>query len=43
MTGTLDRQSLDPHDRDLAALFFATSILLVTLSNYARAPHSLVG
>src|SRR6266850_5314149 len=42
MTGRSTANLLTRTTAILAALFFATSILLVTLSNYARAPRSLV-
>jgi preprotein translocase subunit SecG len=42
MTGRSTANLLTRTTAILAALFFATSILLVTLSNYARAPHSIV-
>src|SRR4051794_32364953 len=42
MTGRSTANLLTRTTAILAALFFATSILLVTLSNYARAPRSIV-
>jgi preprotein translocase subunit SecG len=42
MTGRSTANLLTRTTAILAALFFATSILLVTLSNYARTPRSIV-
>jgi preprotein translocase subunit SecG len=42
MTGRSTANLLTRTTAILAALFFATSILLVTLSNYTRAPRSIV-
>jgi len=42
MTGRSTANLLTRTTAILAALFFATSILLVTLSNYARAPRSII-
>jgi len=42
MTGRSTANLLTRTTAILAALFFATSILLVTISNYARAPRSIV-
>jgi len=42
MTGRSTANLLTRTTAILAALFFATSILLVTLSNYSRAPRSIV-
>jgi preprotein translocase subunit SecG len=42
MTGRSTANLLTRTTAILAVLFFATSILLVMLSNYVRAPHSIV-
>ncbi|MFI4949239.1 MAG: preprotein translocase subunit SecG, partial [Alphaproteobacteria bacterium] len=42
MTGRSTANLLTRMTAILAALFFATSILLVVLSNYTRAPRSIV-
>src|SRR5471030_1930533 len=42
MTGRSTANLLTRTTAILAAVFFATSILLVMLSNYYRAPHSIV-
>src|SRR5271170_7283033 len=42
MTGRSTANLLTRTTAILAAVFFATSILLVVLSNYTRAPHSII-
>jgi len=43
MTGRSTANLLTRTTAILAAAFFATSVLLVMLSNYYRAPHSIIG